>query len=202
MHPQIPSERQAIELWAYNRLDGPSPHLTTEQFSSSPQSIWNELWPRDNGIVSLWRLHTTSSLHDITLGIICGWKVGLCLQTMIWRSVPESTQWCSGLNQTCFKCSDPRRPEEHGHPILAFSLVLWTQRFLQIPFDFMNCRWWDIQCCPIFHWGALFWNGPTIFRHSLLQTVEPLPILAFERFSLFKMLFLYPVLSLNCCQLT
>jgi len=56
------------------------PRLTTEQFSTLPQSIFDELWSREDGSVSGSCSQVASSLHDGALHCICGWHGELCSQ--------------------------------------------------------------------------------------------------------------------------
>ena len=66
--------------------------LTTEQFSTLPQSILNELWASEDVGISGSCRHIASSLHHSSLTYICGYHSELCSQTMFSGSVPEPMQ--------------------------------------------------------------------------------------------------------------
>ncbi|KAF3690319.1 hypothetical protein EXN66_Car005991 [Channa argus] len=102
---------QALDRSADNKADGPSPlqstgqcihgfhkefhiliHLTTEQFSILPQTILNELWPREHSSISGSYSHMASSLHDPASTNICRLHSERCSQTVISESVPEPMQ--------------------------------------------------------------------------------------------------------------
>jgi len=61
-------------------------NLTTEQISTLPQSIPNELWPIEKGAVAGSCSHMTSSLHYRALTCIFGWHCESCSKTMISES--------------------------------------------------------------------------------------------------------------------
>ena len=115
----IPSEMATFELSTDNKLDGSSPlssaghgfcgfqkeyqilvHLATESLVN--RIILDELWSREDGGISEWCSHVTSSLHDAALSFICGLQSELCSQTVISRTVPEPIQWCPLENHACF----------------------------------------------------------------------------------------------------
>jgi len=66
--------------------------LTTIQFYSLRQSIWNELWPRGDVIISISCSHMISPLHDRASACNSGWHSELCSIKIISRSVPEAMQ--------------------------------------------------------------------------------------------------------------
>ena len=101
-------------------------HLTTEQFSTLPPSILNELWFREDSSVSGSCSHMAPSLHDRALTWICGWHGELWSQTMISGRVPEPVQCFPGQNHVCFYCSA-------------------ASGFMESLDSITFCRWWNIQ---------------------------------------------------------
>ncbi len=63
--------------------------LTTEQFSTLPQSILNEPWPRENACASGSCLDMASFLTYRVLAGNGEWHGGLCSPTMFSGSIPE-----------------------------------------------------------------------------------------------------------------
>ncbi len=74
--------QQECQIWT---------RLTIEHFftlSTLKQSILNEPWPTGHGGTSGPCSHMASFLHDRALVGICRWHGGLCLPTVVSRSIP------------------------------------------------------------------------------------------------------------------
>uniref|UniRef100_A0A3Q3FSD5 SH3 and multiple ankyrin repeat domains 1 n=1 Tax=Kryptolebias marmoratus TaxID=37003 RepID=A0A3Q3FSD5_KRYMA len=99
--------------------------LTTEQFSSLPQFILNELWFREGSSVYGWCSHLASSLLDRDLTSICGCQGELCLQTIICGNVPLSP------------CSDA---QNRIRPVFNPDCTVWSAK-QQIIFSLGESLW-------------------------------------------------------------
>ena len=165
-------------------------------FSILPQTILDELCPREGSNVSGSCSYMASSLNDTASACICVFHSELCSQTVISGRVPESMQWCPGENHDYFQCSAAWGPEDHTHPVLTFGLVLLLTDTPPDSLDLMMifCTVDDgiFKVFAISCW-TFFWNCSTIFRCSLSQIGEPLPIFTSTSLCLSKMFLLYPV---------
>lgn len=155
--------------------------LTTEQLSTFPLFVLNELWPREVGSISGSCSHRASSLHDGPLTCICGAHSEFGSQEMICGSAPEPMRWFP------WHAVPPRGHRDHRHPILIFNLVPYRQ----ISRDSLKTMRYPNSFIP----RNKVWNCSLIFRCSLL-----LPsIFASEKQS--NVFSSYPVKSLSCCQI-
>lgn len=113
-------------------------------------------------------------------------------------------QWCPGQNCVCFQRSAIWGPNVLGHLILDFSLVSFCTEISSNSLNLLVVLYVvDNEIARFFSavlHPEIFWNCCSIYQCSLSQRREPLPIFITERLSLYRMLFLYPVMLQTCCQ--
>lgn len=89
-------------------------------------------------------------------------------------------------------------PEYHRHPIMTFEL----RDFLKSFDNTIKCRLWGIHSLPNFPLRNIILKLLHYICREFFTDCWTFAILIFGRSSFSKMLFLYQVLLLTCCQLT
>jgi len=143
---------QAIKLGSVNKPDGPFPlyfegcseikchislHLITEQFSTLPQSILNEIWSRENSSVSGSCSHVASSLHD---GALIYLKEGMinCVHWQLFLEVFLSS--CSDFHERFISVFNSVLPKSKTSRTSNDELWSCAQRCFQILWIFWLCH--------------------------------------------------------------
>ncbi len=176
--------------------------LTTEQFSTLPQSILNEPWPRENACASGSCLDMASFLTYRVLAGNGEWHGGLCSPTMFSGSIPEPMLWFSITVAFLYVMQCRLRARRSRASSMVFRP--WPLRTEIVP-DSLNL--WMILCTvdddnfklfAIFLWETPFWYCSTIFRRSIGELVILFPSWLLRDTATLRGSFY----TQSCCQLT